>query len=169
LEGVRVTVNGKPAFVSYVSPIQVNAFTPDDEAVGTVKVQVTTSQGLCSADMQKTRVSPALLTTPAFRVRGIPYVVALYPDFATYVGPENMISGLRSRPAKPGETIILFAVGCGPTNPATPAGQVPTQARALALPFEIRFGTTVAKADGYMAAQAIGLYQFNVVVPDLPD
>jgi uncharacterized protein (TIGR03437 family) len=171
---VRVNVNGRPAFVSYVSPTQVNAFTPDDAATGPVNVEVVNSSGTSNAaPVQKAAISPALLTTPAFLVNGKQYVVGLHAgfgtpdhaDFQTYVGPANLIAGVRFRPARPGDTIILYGVGCGPTNPATAAGEVPAAARPLALPFEIRFGETVAQAQGFLAGQAVGLYQFNVTVP----
>ena len=41
LDGTSVTVNGKPATVEFISPSQVNIQTPDDTAVGPVRVVVT--------------------------------------------------------------------------------------------------------------------------------
>ena len=41
LDGVSVTVNGKSAFVYYISPTQVNILTPPDALQGSVMVQVT--------------------------------------------------------------------------------------------------------------------------------
>ena len=40
LDGVSVTVNGKAAFVYFVSPGQININTPDDSAIGPVVIQV---------------------------------------------------------------------------------------------------------------------------------
>ena len=168
LDGVRVNINGKPAFVSFISPNQVNVQAPDDDATGPVNVEVINSNGTSApAAVQKAKVSPALLTTPAFNVGGKQYVVAYHSDFVTYVGPANLIAGVPFRPARPGDTIILYAVGCGTTNPATAAGEVPAAARPLALPYEVRFGQTVAQAQGFLAAQSVGLCQFNVTVPAL--
>src|SRR5690242_19730221 len=48
LDGVSVTVNGKSAFVYYISPAQVNVLTPPDAMSGAVSVQVTRN-GLTSA------------------------------------------------------------------------------------------------------------------------
>jgi uncharacterized protein (TIGR03437 family) len=171
LDGVRVNVNGRPAFVSYISPTQVNALTPDDDATGPVAVEVVNSNGTSNAvTVTKSRVSPAMLSDARFRAGGRDYAVAFFSDFRTFVGPENLVPGAAFRPARPGETIILFAVGCGPSNPPLPAGQVPSQSLPLALPFEFRIGNVAAPAQGVVLAPFLGLYQFNVTVPDsVPD
>lgn len=168
LAGVRVNIHGKPAFVRYVSPTQVNVQAPDDDATGDVSIEVINQNGTSNAvTMQKTKVSPALLTTPAFNVGGKQYVAALHPDFRTFVGPANLIQGVPFRPARPGDTIIIFAVGCGPTNPPSAAGQFYSDARPLSLPVRVTFGETVANAQGFLAANAVGLCQFNVTVPNV--
>ncbi len=170
LRGVRVNVNGRPAFVRFISPTQVNVQAPDDAATGPVQIEVVNPAGTSTAvSLTKTRASPALLTTPAFNVNGTQYVAALHTDFVTFVGRPSLIAGVPFRPAAPGGTIIVFAVGCGATNPASPAGQFFPDARALAAPFQVTFGTTVASAQAVLAAQAIGLCQFNVTVPNVPD
>lgn len=170
LEGVRVNINGKAAFVRYVSPTQVNVQAPDDDAVGPVPVEVLNRNGTSNTvTVQKVKVSPALLTTPAFQVGGKQYAAALHADFKTFVGPVNFIAGVPSRPAQPGETIILFAVGCGATNPPTPAGQYFPEARPLASPVRVTFGETVAETRGFLAAGAVGLCQLNVTVPTVAD
>ena len=43
LDGVSVTVNGKNAYVYYISPTQVNILTPPDAMTGAVAVVVTSS------------------------------------------------------------------------------------------------------------------------------
>ncbi len=45
LGGASVTINGKVAYLSYVSPNQINAQAPDDTATGAVPVLVTTANG----------------------------------------------------------------------------------------------------------------------------
>ena len=170
LDGVGVNVNGKPAFVRYISPAQINVQAPDDDATGPVRIEVTGPNGTSDpVTVQKTKVSPALLTTPLFNVGGVQYVAALQPDFRTFVGRADLIAGVAFRPAKPGDTIILFAVGCGPANPATPAGQFFNEARPLGLAYQVKFGDTVAPAQGFLAAGAVGLCQFNVTVPNVAD
>ena len=41
LDGVNVQINGKPAYVEYISPTQINVQAPSDTALGPVNVQVT--------------------------------------------------------------------------------------------------------------------------------
>ena len=45
LDGVSVTVNGKPAYVYYISPTQLNVLAPDDPAIGSVPVQAKSPLG----------------------------------------------------------------------------------------------------------------------------
>ncbi|MCC6537630.1 MAG: hypothetical protein IT162_08785 [Bryobacterales bacterium] len=169
LEGVRVKVAGKDAFIRYVSPTQVNVQVPDDIGAGNgIQVELTNAAGSNSTTVSAAAVSPALLTTPTFNVSGRQYVAALFPDFTTFVGREGLIAGVPFRPAKPGETIIIYAVGCGATNPASPAGEIVPAARTLASPITVRFGQTAATtAQAFLAPQAIGLCQFNVTVPNV--
>jgi hypothetical protein len=59
LDGVSVTVNGKPAYVSYISPVQVNILTPPDALSGSVQVQVTNNSTTSAQPLQfKRRLSP---------------------------------------------------------------------------------------------------------------
>ena len=168
LDGVRVNVNGKPAFVYFISPNQINVQAPDDEALGNVNIEVETASGKSNAaTLNKTKVSPALLAPPAFNIGGKQYVVAQYQDFTTFVGRTNLIQGLPFRPARPGDVITIFAVGCGPTTPASPAGQVVSGLRTLASPLQVTFGSTVAQAQAFMAPGAVGLCQLNITVPNV--
>ncbi len=168
LDGTEVKVNGKNAFIWYISPTQVNAQPPDDDATGPVEVEVITRGGSAKATMNKTKVSPALLTAEPFRIGGQQYVISLFND-GTYVGRANLIAGINFRPAKPGDTINLYAVGCGPTNPALAAGTIPSAHMPLASPIRVTFGQTEAQATAFMAAPYIGLCQFQVTVPNVSD
>jgi uncharacterized protein (TIGR03437 family) len=167
LDGVKVNVNGKPAFVYFISPNQINVQAPDDEALGDVSIEVETASGKSSAaTVTKTKVSPALLAPGSFNVGGKQYVVAQFQDL-TYVGRANLIAGVPTRPARPGEVITIYALGCGPTNPATSAGQVVSGLRTLASPLQVTFGSTVAQAQGFMAPNLVGLCQLNITVPNV--
>lgn len=169
VEGVRVKIAGKDAFVGYVSPTQVNVQVPDDIGTGDgITVEVTNAAGTATSRTTAAAQSPALLTTPNFLVGGRQYVAALFTDFVTFVGREGLIAGVPFRPAKPGDTIVIYAVGCGATNPASPAGEVVAAARPLATPVVVRFGQTTATAQAFLAPQAVGLCQFNVTVPNVP-
>ena len=166
LDGVKVKVAGKDAFVRYISPGQINVQAPDDIGTGNaIAVEVANANGTGSTTVTAAKTSPALLTTPLFLVGGKQYAAALFPDFTTFVGRANLIAGVPFRPAKPGDTIILFAVGCGATNPASPAGEIAPAARPAAAPITVRFGETAAAAQAFVAG--IGLCQFNITVPNV--
>jgi len=167
LDGVSVTVNNKPAAVYYISPTQLNVQVPTDDAVGPVEVKVTTPQGRSNAvAAQMQSFAPGFFL---FDPQGRKFLAAVHAD-GTFLGPENLFQGATTRPATPGETILLFGTGFGPTDPVVPAGQVVAQAAPLANPMTIRFGNVQANVTfAGLASGAAGLYQFNVVVPDLPD
>ena len=159
LGGVSVAINGKPAFVEYVSPTQINAIAPDDVALGNVSVQVTTPQGLSySATVLKQASSPAFFTYPA---GGVTYVAAVHLD-GTLVGP----AGPSSRPAVPGEVIELYGTGFGPTEPATPASQLISVPALLSRPAQVAIGGANAEVQ-WAGIVSSGLYQLNVVVPSV--
>src|SRR5207249_156639 len=70
-------------------------------------------------------------------------------------------------PVKPGDTIILYATGFGPTDPAVPAGQVPESATSLATPITITIGGVPATVTfAGLAPPFPQVYQFTVQVPD---
>jgi uncharacterized protein (TIGR03437 family) len=167
INGVSVTVDGKPAFLYFTSPGQINAQVPDGIGVGPVKVDVVTTGGTSSTTVTASAVSPALLTTPSFNVGGVQYVAALHSDNATFVGRTGLIPGAAFRPAKPGDTIIVYAVGCGATTPATTAGTAVSGALRTVPNTQVRFGQTVATAAAFMSPGLIGLCQFNVTVPNV--
>jgi len=124
LDGVSVTVNGKSAFVYYISPTQVNVLTPPDAMSGAVSVQVT-RDGSASAPFS---VSAQPLSPSFFVFNGGPYAIATHAD-GSLAGPASLYPGSIS-PAKPGESIVLYANGFGPTSPAAVSGSV-TQSGTL--------------------------------------
>ena len=167
LGGVSVKVGGKDAFLSYISPTQINVQAPDDIGTGNgITVELTNAAGTSMKTVTAAKVSPALLTTPLFKVGDKQYAAALFLDFATFVGRPNLIAGTPFRPAKPGDIIVIFAVGCGPTTPATRAGEIAAAPRPVASPITVRFGATAATAEAFVGG--VGLCQFNVTVPNVP-
>jgi uncharacterized protein (TIGR03437 family) len=169
LDGISVTINNKPAFIYYVSPTQININTPDDTVTGPVAIQVRTPNGASNTIMaNRTRLSPSLQTVPQFNIAGKQHVVALTPDFSTFIGNPGMLQGVNFRAARPGDTIAIYALGCGPTSPPTQAGVVAAQAAALTSPFTLRIGGRIANVSfAGIVGGTIGLYQFNVEVPSV--
>jgi uncharacterized protein (TIGR03437 family) len=169
LDGTYVTIDGTPAYVAYISPTQVNVQVPSGITASPATVTVTSGVGTSAPyDIPLNLTQPGLLAPPSFKVGGKQYVVALFPD-GTYVAPTGAIAGVTSKPAKVGDTITLYGVGFGPVTPDVPAGQIaPSTPNALSAPFQIFFGNTPAPlAYAGLAPGIVGLYQFNVVVPNV--
>ena len=153
LNGVSATVNGKSAYVSYISPTQMNILTPPDAIQGQVQVQVTKG-GIASAPV----VVQAQAASPAFFVIGGGYVAAEHAD-GSYLGPASLYT-----PARPGETVVLFGTGFGPTSPPVTAGSAVQFAPLPTLPVII-IGGNAATVQFAGLAGVPGEFQFNVVVP----
>ncbi len=161
LNQTSVTVDGLPAFVYYVSANQINIIVPDDPNIGTANVQVTTSVGASNTyQAGKMSLAPAL-----FLFSGV-YPAAVHSN-GTYLGPPNIIPNVVTQPAKPNETILLFGTGFGPTTPVVPAGSLDPNTAPLQLAVTATVGGLPAKVEGWMTA--VGLYQLNLTVPNLPD
>jgi uncharacterized protein (TIGR03437 family) len=168
LDGTSVTIGGQSAFVDYISPSQVNAQVPSNIGTGSQPV-IVTAGGEASSPVTITvnAEQPGLLAPASFNIGGKQYVVALFSDGA-YVLPPGAIAGVTSRRAQPGDTITLYGVGFGSVIPNIPAGQIVQQANALASSFQLKFGQSQATVtyDG-LAPSEVGLYQFNVTVPNI--
>jgi len=170
LGGTSVTVGGQPAFIDFVSPGQVNAQVPSNIATGSQPVVVTTAGGSSVAFMITVNTTePGLLAPGLFNLHGGQNVVALFPDGFTYVLPPGAIPGVISARAKPGDTIVLYGVGFGGVTPDIAAGQLVSQSNTLASKFEASFAGKPATVNfSGLTAGYLGLYQFNVVVPNVP-
>jgi uncharacterized protein (TIGR03437 family) len=72
-----------------------------------------------------------------------------------------------TRPVNPGETLILYGVGFGPTNSPVPAGVSFSGAAAAANQITMSIGG-VNVPISFAGISYTGQYQFNVVVPSAP-
>ena len=157
LDGVSVTVNGKNAYVYYISPTQVNVLTPADAMQGPVQVLVTNNAAAsASFTAQAQTVSPSF-----FVFNGGPYVAATHAN-GTYLGPASLYPGLTT-PAKPGEVIALYANGFGSTSTPVVSGSV-SQSGSLPTPPVIKIGGVNAIVQ-YYSLVGPGEFLFNVAVP----
>lgn len=167
LDRTTVTIGGQAAYVAYISPTQVNAQVPTTVGTGPLPVTVSTAAGTSAASSINVNVlQPALLALPQWNVGGKQYVTATFLDGTTYVGPAGAFAGVTSRPAKPGETIVMYGIGFGPVSGSIPAGQIVQQMNSLtnAVQFQVN-GTPAALGYYGLAPTLVGLYQFNLVVP----
>lgn len=162
LDGVSVTVNNKPAAVEFISAAQINVLTPDDTAAGPVQIVVTTPNG--AADPVTAQLAAV---SPEFFLFDGKYLAATHADSA-YIGKAGLFATAPSltTPAKPGEVVIFYGTGFGPTNPAMPAGSLVSKIAGLVTAPQITIGGIQANVSfaGLIPGFA-GLYQFNVEIP----
>ena len=162
LENVSVTIDGKLAAVYYVSPTQVNVLAPDDSNTGPVNVVVTQPDG--ASDPVPANLVPASPALFLFDPQNRKYAASVALD-GSYLGPPGLYStALTTRPAKPGEIILLFGTGFGPTNPPVPSDSLFSGAAPLVKTVQITIGGVRADV-GFTGLSSPGLYQFNVTVP----
>jgi len=167
--GTTVTVGGKSLFIDYVSPGQVNGQVPSDVATGSQPVIVTTAAG-ASAPFSITvnPVEPGLLAPAPFKLSGTQYAVALFSD-GFYDLPAGLVSEVASRRAVPGDTIMLFGIGFGAVSDNTQAGVIDQGTNMLNASLDISIGDVSAVIQyAGLTPGVVGLYQFNVVVPNIP-
>jgi uncharacterized protein (TIGR03437 family) len=174
LNNTTVSIGGQSAFVEYISPTQVNVQVPGTIGLGTQPVVVTTPAGNSAAyNVTVGLEEPALYAPAAFKILGVPYVGALFPD-GTYVFPPDSFAGITSHPALPGDTIVFYGIGFGQV-PGSPPGQIPQTSNGLTLALQPKFYFNGIQAQVSYAGLApqtattgyIGLYQFNVIVPSI--
>jgi uncharacterized protein (TIGR03118 family) len=164
VDGVTVTVNGKPAYIYFVSPVQINVLTPVDMAnSGPVQVVVTNN----NLNSNTVSVTAQAVAPSFFLINSDKYIAATHAN-NSLIGPPTLIANVTT-PATPGETIVLYANGFGMTNPAVANGQIiSTPVPLQSLP-TVMFNNTPATVV-YGGQSASGLYQLNVKVPTgLPD
>jgi uncharacterized protein (TIGR03437 family) len=158
MDGTSVTINGKTAFVYFISPGQVNVQAPTDSALGPVSV-VVTNNGVSSAPATATyqNNSPALL-----QWGGGQYPYALITNGGAYVGNPAVVPNTVS--AHAGDSLTLWVTGLGPTNPPLPAGQQPATFPPLATMPTVTAGGMNVTVLGAVLRYA-GLYQVNIQLP----
>ncbi|MBZ5600801.1 MAG: hypothetical protein LAO79_00675 [Acidobacteriia bacterium] len=160
LDAVSVTVNGRRAFVYYISSTQVNILTPPDDLSGTVQVQLTNAAGSSAMNVAAQTASPSF-----FVFDGV-HVTATHLN-GNLIGPETLYPGA-STPAAPNETIILYANGLGATSSPVVGGAI-TQGGTLSQFPILNIGGIPATVS-FAGLISPGLFQLNVLVPPLvPD
>ena len=168
LGGTSVQINGKSAYLIYVSPRLINLQAPDDTAVGPVSVTVTTAGGTGTSTVTLSRFAPAFKLKDAKHVDGIIWRKNNKGAFGggTYdiLGPTGNALGYRTVAADAGDLVSLFAVGFGPTNPPVPAGHSFSGAAPITGSLTLVIGNIPVKPV-FVGLTSAGLYQINLIVP----
>lgn len=128
LNGTRVFLGSQEAVLVFTSPGQVNGIAPDGLAAGPISMVVERDGVRSSAvTVQAGALTPSFFT---YDQRNRRFAATLAADNSAYIAPADLfgvstVNGLAVRPARPGEFVIAYAMGLGPTNPVVPAGRIP--------------------------------------------
>jgi uncharacterized protein (TIGR03437 family) len=146
-DGVSVTVNGKPAFLTYISPTQVNIQVPYEVGAGHAVIGVNNNGQIAGFATKITPSSPGI-----------------FADAAGVLIPTSTV--------KQGGTTTLVFTGAGEVSPATYSGYAfPLTASASSLPKPVLpVSITVGGQPAFiqflgLTRQAVGLMQLNFTVP----
>jgi uncharacterized protein (TIGR03437 family) len=169
LGGASVTIDGKLAYLSYVSPGQINLQVPNETATGAVPVVVTTAGGTGSSTVTLAAFGPTF-----FLLDGLMHVAGIilrsdgsgaYGGGAyDILGPTGNSLGYATVAAKPGDTVELFGSGFGPTNPSVPPGKAYSGAAPTTNPVKLSINK-VSVTPTFAGLSGAGLYQINLTVP----
>jgi uncharacterized protein (TIGR03437 family) len=153
LDNVRVKINGQSAFMRFLSPGQINVQAPAN-ANGALNVTVENCNSISPpANLNQVTAAPGMLASNG-------KLVAFASD--------NTL-----RAARPGETIVAYGIGFGATTPAVAPGTIVGVANSLAEPLTVTIGgvqlTPQQIQYAGLSPNFVGLYQFNLIVPTVPD
>ena len=165
--GVRVYVRNIPAYILYVSPTQINFLIPSLLVPGPAEVRVTLDgQAGPNVPVTLAEQAPALFL---WAEDGTSELAAI----AQRLLPESTWAlATRGNPARPGETVVLYATGLGETDPPVDDGKLPWRAAEVVDKdlFDITLdGMKVERENIQYAGVAPtfgGLYQINLKLPD---
>jgi uncharacterized protein (TIGR03437 family) len=169
LGGTSVQIDGKAAYIEYVSSTLVNVQAPDDTATGMVSVVVTTAAGTATSTVTLSAYSPTFSLLDKVHVSAI--ILRSNGSGAygggTYdiLGPTGTCLGYKTVGAMAGDSVVLFGNGFGPTNPTVPAGAPFVGAAPTTLPFSLVINGVVI-LPSFVGLASAGLYQINMTVPD---
>jgi uncharacterized protein (TIGR03437 family) len=174
LNCVAVTVNGQNAPIAYVQGDQINLQAPKLAGVGPATVVVIANPGAAN----ELRSDPMTVNTqqvfaPAFFTFNGKSIAATSGDGTRIVANPSVVTG--GVPAKPGDVVVLYATGLGPTNPGSNPGDIATGAAQVTGSVSLTVGGISIPAGDIMYAglspgSISGLQQINVRLPSsLPD
>jgi uncharacterized protein (TIGR03118 family) len=158
MNGVSITVNNEAAYLSYVSPTQIDFLIPSDAAQGPAQIVLNNNGLTNAAQVNLSAVAPGM-----FWLTGNKYVAATHAN-GTLAAPANTISGVPSTPVKAGEILALYVNGLGPTSPAIVNGGVVTSPQPLVATASVTVGGMSATVL-FAGLTETGVYQINIVVP----
>jgi uncharacterized protein (TIGR03437 family) len=171
LGNVKVTVNGRPAPLDYVSPAQINLLVPFETAGDYATFQVTNDKVASNQVTVYTNVTaPGVFTLPN---NAGTFPLGIGPAAVTHLDYSLVTE---ANPAVAGETLVLYLTGLGAVTPAVTDG-APGAANPLGIANEYPGSigvdvsdSTFADVDASLSFAGLapglaGVYQINFVVP----
>jgi uncharacterized protein (TIGR03437 family) len=171
LDGTSVTVSGTPAYVEYISPTQINIITPNIAATGNGIQVIVDTNGELSTPVPITlqNLAPSFFAYYPGTANDGKYLVAQHAANPIMdVGPAGLYPSAPNflTPAVPGETIVLYGTGFGPTSPTIAAGIVTDTTYNLSpTPTATVGGIPATVGFAGLIAGFAEVYQFNVKIP----
>jgi len=168
LGNTSVSIDGKAAYLSFVSPGQINVQAPDDGATGPVPVIVTTPGGSATATVTLAQYAPSFLLLDTKHVAGI--ILRSNGSGAygggTYdiIGPTGTSLGYATVAAKAGDIVELYGTGFGPTSPVVHAGQAYSGTAATTSPVDLLINN-MSVTPLFAGLSGAGLVQINLTLP----
>jgi uncharacterized protein (TIGR03437 family) len=167
----QVLFNGVAIPIFYTSYGQINCQIPTDASIGASTLQVKRTDGqasnLVSVDIGSR--APRLL-----RFNIADYGAIVNGQDGSYPLPAGAIPGSNTHPATAGDTLILYAIGLGDTNPfvatgaAAPSNPLAWLTTIPTVNFGGGIGGAIATPDyAGLSPSSAGLYQINVRIPQL--
>ncbi len=164
---LAVEVAGQRVPVLFASAGQINAQMPAGAAPGNAMVTVILNPG--RANESKSDPSPVtvLANAPSLFTFNGTSIAARHPDFSIAADPA-VVPGARA--VRPGDVVLIYGTGFGPTTPVYQAGEIPGAVAPTRETVTVTVaGTTLAAADvlyaGVSPGSISGLYQVNIRIP----
>jgi uncharacterized protein (TIGR03437 family) len=165
MDGIQVLVNGVAAPVYYVSSSQINFEIP---------INASTANGGAGTVQVVRNGTPGNLVYVDINAQ-VPRFIAYDGSYGIITTPAGALTGIPSNPVKPGDTIVIYALGLGPTTTPVPSGTAsPTSPLAeVGGVTQVCFGIetpfyqapcATASFSG-LTPNYVGLYQVNVTIP----
>ena len=169
LAGTSVTIDGKAAYLWYVSPTQINLQVPNDATTGSVPVVVKTGSGAsATSTVTLAPFAPSFNLLDAKHIAGI---ILRSNGSGAYgggsydiVGPTGSSLGYPTVAAKAGDIVELYGVGFGPTSPTVAPGAAFAGAAATTNPVTVSINN-VNVTPSFAGETSAGLYQLNITIP----
>ena len=165
LGNFSMTVGGIPAPLLFVSSAQVNFQVPWTVPAGPADLVATVN----GTQLPKLTATIGAVEPGIFSVAyGTGQAIAINSD-GSLTAPANSIPGVATRPAKPGETIIILATGLGAVSPSIATGAAASDALRTTnvTPSVLIDGTPATVTFHGLSPQFVGVNQLNVVVPSV--